>query len=87
MQELVEVLLGERFLAFSNLLAVFFIAIHLTCEFAHYIHEFISSRKDAKRLDTNNGLLENLVVRVETLESTINNRKCHLVDKDKEDKR
>jgi len=77
MQELLDVLLGERFLAFSNLLAVVFITIHLTCEFGHYIHEFVSRRKDAKKLTANNRLLTEMMTRIEKIEKTQEARGGH----------
>ena len=82
MFEFLEPFLGDKFLACSNLLAVIFIAIHLVCEFGHYIHEFISSRKDAKKLDNNNELLHNLVQRIERIEQTMSTKKCPLKDED-----
>jgi len=70
MRELLDVILGDRFLAFSNLLAVIFITIHLTCEFVHYIHEFVSHKKDGKKLTANNKLLTDMMVRIEKIEQT-----------------
>lgn len=79
--------IGELFhnkdlLTASNWAAVFFIAIHLICEFGHYIHEFISRRKDTKKLSDNHGLLQNLVTRIEKIEETMHNKKCPLKRED-----
>lgn len=78
----IESLLGDKFLAYSNLIAVFFIAIHLICEFGHYIHEFLSRRKDAKKLSDNHGMLQDLVSRVEKIEVTMSTKKCPLKKED-----
>lgn len=58
----------EKLLTFSNFVLASCIVFHLICEFTHYIHEFISRRKDGKKLTKSNELLEDVLERVENLE-------------------
>lgn len=37
-------------LTITNIILSFFIFIHLCCEFFHYIHEFLSSKKNEIKL-------------------------------------
>lgn len=80
MQEILDLIGGEKTLTITNLILATCIIFHLACEFLHYIYSFIASRRGAKKLDISNGLLQSLVERVEKLENTVDNRKCHLVE-------
>ena len=71
-------LLGERFLAFTNFILAFCIIFHLVCEFSHYAYDYLSRKKDTMKLDLNNELLQDLVSRVQKMEETIGNKKCPL---------
>lgn len=69
MQELMEMLLGERFLAFTNFILAFCIVFHICLEFAHYTHEFLSRKKDAKKLNHNNELLQDVLSKIDKLQN------------------
>jgi hypothetical protein len=84
MKELLDIVLGDRFLAFSNLILICCLAFHQLCEWAHYIHEFFSHRKEAKRLVANNKLLTDMMSRIEKIEKTQQERggqQCPLKNK------
>jgi len=80
--DIVELFYNKDLLTASNWAAVLFITIHFMCELGHYIYEFVSRRKDTKKLDVNNDLLQNLVNRIEKIEVTISNKKCPLKQED-----
>jgi len=77
MKELLEFLGGTKTLTITNLILSVCIVFHLCCEFAHYIHEFISRRKESKLFKTNNKLLTEMSARIEAIEKTQKERgKC-----------
>lgn len=78
LEGLIDVVEGSKTLTVTNIILAVCIIFHLICEFGHYIHEFISRRKDTRKLSDNNGLLQNLISRVEKIEETISNKKCPL---------
>jgi hypothetical protein len=57
MPNLYELLGGSKVLTVTNIILSVCIIFHLICEFTHYIHEFISRRRDSKKLIDNNQLL------------------------------
>jgi len=71
MEDLIKLILGEKFLAFTNFILAFCILFHLICEFAHYIHEYVSKKNSDRKLEKNNKLLERLLGRVSKLEKKI----------------
>lgn len=75
---LIEVIGGAETLTVTNVILCVCIIFHLVCEFCHYIHEYLSRKKDAQKLSDNHGLLQNLVSRVENIETTISSKKCPL---------
>lgn len=71
MEDLIKLILGERFLAFTNFILIFCIVFHLICEFAHYIHEYASKKCSDRKLEKNNKLLKSLLGRISKLEKKI----------------
>lgn len=76
--DIVELFYNKDLLTASNWAAVLFITIHFVCELGHYIYEFVSRRKDTRKLDVNNELLHGLANRVEKMEEVMANKKCPL---------
>lgn len=59
----------QQYLPITNIVLAFCIVFHLACEFFHYIHSFLSSRRDGKKISVSNELLFELIERVKYLES------------------
>lgn len=78
MQELIGMCLGDKFLAFTNFILAFCIIFHLICEFSHYLYDYFSRKRDTKKLDLHNDLLQSLILRVEKMEKVMSNKKCPL---------
>ena len=68
MQEIIELIGGTKTLTITNLILAFCIVFHLICEFAHYIFEFWSHRKDGKQVKENGVLLQQVMERIEKIE-------------------
>jgi len=81
-QEFIDVIGGTKTLTVTNVVLAFCIIFHMLCEFGHYIHEFISRKRDGNKLDSNNKLLLDLAERVEKIEQTMSTKRCPLKDED-----
>lgn len=60
MKEILDLVGGESTLTVTNIVLAVCIVFHLICEFAHYIHEFWSHRKDGKQVKENGELLRDV---------------------------
>lgn len=60
MKEILDLVGGESTLTVTNIILAVCIVFHLVCEFAHYIHEFWSHRKDGKQVKENGELLRDV---------------------------
>jgi hypothetical protein len=60
MKEIIDLVGGESTLTVTNIVLAGCIIFHLFCEFAHYIHEFWSHRKDGKQVKENGELLRDV---------------------------
>lgn len=88
MKGLSELILNKELLTISNFVLASCIVFHLICEFTHYIHEFLSRRKDAKKLTKSNELLTDVLARVEQIEKVQaenGNGSCPLKEKGSRD--
>lgn len=55
-------------LTITNVILAGCIIFHLLCEFAHYIHEFWSHKKDGKQALANGKMLAAMTKRIESIE-------------------
>lgn len=72
LNEIYELVSGSKALTVTNVILAFCIIFHLFCEFVHYIHEFISRRRQGKELKANGAVLKELKELVERIEKTQN---------------
>ena len=87
MQSIADLISRPETLTVTNIVLACCIVFHLMCEFAHYIHEFWSHRKDGKQVKANGEMLETMIRRIETIEKTQRERsakKCKDCSHDKE---
>jgi len=79
LDQLYDVLGGSKTLTVTNVILSVCIIFHLCCEFAHYIHEFVSRRKQGQELKANAALLKELKELIERIEAQNGNgckKKC-----------
>lgn len=70
MENFIELITNQEILTISNLILAFFICFHIVCEFAHYIHEYVSRKND-------NELLSEVNERLKILKLEMDQRKCN----------
>ena len=81
-EEFVEIIGGTKTLTATNVILAVCIIFHMVCEFGHYIHEYISRKRDGNKLESNNKLLLDLAKRVEKIEQTMSTKRCPLKEED-----
>lgn len=77
LDSLVDIVATPKTLTITNCVLAVCIIVHLICEFGHYIHEYLSRKKDTKKLTANNELLHDMKVRIEKIEKTQEERGRH----------
>ena len=70
MSGIVELMSRPETLTVTNIVLAVCIVFHLCCEFAHYIHEFWSHRKDGRQVKANGEMLIDMMSRIEKIEKT-----------------
>lgn len=58
MKEIIDLISRPETMSVTNVILSGCIVVHLVCEFAHYIHEFWSHRKDGKQVKENGEILK-----------------------------
>jgi len=77
---MIEFLQHPEYLSITNVVLSVCIVFHLACEFFHYIYSFLTSRKDSKKINSNNELLFELNERVKYLEGV--HKSCEKINCD-----
>lgn len=62
MHGIIDIITKPETLTITNVVLAVCILFHLFCEFAHYIHEFLSHRKERKQSKANGELLKEVKV-------------------------
>ncbi len=70
MQSIIDLIARPETLNVTNAILTVCIIFHLICEFTHYIHEFLSHRKERNQVKENVILLKKMMGRIKEIEKT-----------------